>query len=125
MKKLIILIILLNLFSFTFAQYPAPNAEEIQRSQELIDKETMMLERIQKGDKFFIKKILIDGFTLISKTELKDIIIAYQGRWLTKDDLGKLDEEIKQVYRKKGYTTQPKDISYHIKGKILEIYIED
>lgn len=127
MKKVTIFIILFNCFCLARAQYPTytATAEQVQHSQELIDKETLMLERIQQGDKFFIKKIVISGFTLINKTELKDIFLTFQGHWLTKDDLQRISDEITQIYLKKGYNAQPKDISFHIKGKVLEIAIDD
>lgn len=52
-----------------------------------------------------IKKIAVEGATLISESELKGIISEYEGKDLTLSEMQKVADKITESYRKKGYTT--------------------
>ncbi len=106
-----------------FAQ-AAPTAQ-IERSREILDKDLLLRDRIEQGNKVFISKIIVKGVTLLTQGEVKDIIQPFQKHWLSKEDIQQIMDSFTQAYYQRGYFTQFKDISYSIKGKTLEIRVDD
>jgi len=98
---------------------------QILRSQEILEKEKALRERLQEEEKVFIKKIKIEGVTLLTESQIRQIISPFQKRWLTKTQIQQILELIKEAYRKNSYQNQPKGISYQIKGKELSIKVEE
>lgn len=115
-----------KIFKVTPAFAAVPTAAQIQRSQELLNKEQELKNKIEQGDSVFIDKILIKGVTLLTQDEVKDIIKPFQKkRSLKKDDIQQIIDAFTQAYYERGYFTQFKDISYTIKNKTLEIRVDD
>ncbi|MCK9613900.1 MAG: BamA/TamA family outer membrane protein [Candidatus Omnitrophica bacterium] len=52
-----------------------------------------------------IKKIVVEGATLLSEKELKGIVSGYEGKDLALSEMQKIADKITESYRKKGYTT--------------------
>jgi hemolysin activation/secretion protein len=129
MKKFLIAVILFFLFlrigieNLCFAQ--APTVSQIERTQEILDKEKVLREKLLEEEKIFINKILVEGISLLTEDQIKDIILPFQRKWLTKKDIQHLLELIKEAYKLKGYTGQPTKISYQIKKKQLIIRVEE
>jgi hemolysin activation/secretion protein len=131
-KKLIIILffiflgtsIEINLFAFAFAESVSPS--QIQREQEILEKEKALREKIEKKEeKIFIKKILIKGIRLLTEDQIKEIILPFQEKWLTKKDIQQLIDLIIQAYHQKGYNESDLKISYEIKKKCLKIQVEE
>ena len=98
---------------------------QILRSEEILEKEKALRQRLQEEEKVFIRKIKIEGITLLTEGQIKQIISPFQKRWLTKTQIQQILELIKEAYRKNSYQNQPKGISYQIKGKELSIKAEE
>lgn len=123
MKKIIILTLFLTLgfYTFSFAQ-TLPS--QIERSQEILEKEKALREKL-KEEKIFIKKIIVEGVTLLGEDELKEIISLFQKRWLTKEEIQQILGLIEQAYKQKGFKEESIKILYQIKKKQLIIKIEE
>lgn len=124
MKKTVILVLVLILFglSFSFAQI---NPSQLERSQEMIEKEEALRSKLENQEKVFINKIIISGSTILPEEDLKDINLAHKRKWLTKDDIQQILELIKQRYETEGYPTDSLKIDYKIKKNNLEVQIEE
>ena len=106
-----------------FAQTSATG--QIQRSQEVLQNDKTLRNRIEEEEKVFIKNILVEGANSISEDRIKEITRPFQKRWLTKKDILQVLDSIKQAYLQEGYAGQPADISYAVKGKVLKIRVEE
>lgn len=126
-NKIIIVTQIITLFacSNAFALGETAPTAQIERSQQILDKDLALRDRIEQGDKVFIAKIIVKGVTLLTQDEVKEIIKPFQKRWLSKEDIQQIVDDFTQEYYQRGYFTQFKDITYQIKGKTLEIRIED
>lgn len=122
--KIIFIFILLFTFNYSFAQVQTP-LSQIERSQELIDKEEALREKIEAPEKIYIKEIAVEGASLLSEKEAKDLILPYEKKWLTKDDISQIMSALKDLYRSKGLTEQLSDISYQVKDKRLIIEVKE
>jgi len=54
---------------------------------------------------FLVRQIRVQGVTLLTPEEMKDLAAPYVGREETLEQLGKLVESITEAYRKRGYLT--------------------
>lgn len=107
-----------------FAQ--TPPIGQIQRSQEILEQEKALREKLEQEEKIFIEKITIKGVTLLSAEQIKEIILPFKRQWLTKRDIEQLLEFIKQAYKEKGYSEKLLNLSYEIKkNRYLEIKVEE
>ena len=124
MKNTIITILVLSVFNLLpcFAQI---NPSQLERSQEMIEREEALRSKLENQEKVFINKIIISGTTILSEEDLKAINLAYKRKWLTKDDIQQVLELIKQRYETKGYPTDLLNIDYKIKKNNLEIQIQE
>ena len=125
-KAIFVLSVILFICSVTgareacFAQ--APTASQIERTQKDLEKEKALRETIEKGQKVFIKKIIVKGATLLSEEQIKETILPFQKHWLTKEDIQRLIDSLKQLYQQQ--TQQVPTVSYEIKSRNLVINIE-
>ena len=71
----------------------------------------------------FIKKIIVEGVLLLNEDQVKEIILPFQKRWLTEDDIQQVIGSLKQLYSEQ--TKQVPTITYQIKGRNLKINIEE
>lgn len=121
MLKWIILFLILNI-NVCFAQVPAG---QIQKSQEILEKEKELRQRIEKPQKQFVKKIEVKGASLLSEQELQEITLPFERRWLTRADIQKIMDLIIDTYEQKGYNATKLKLSYQIKNRRLKIQVEE
>lgn len=123
-KTILFLVFLTGISAVSFAQVQTP-LSQIERSQELIDKEEALRKRIYAPEKIYIEEISVEGAGLLSQKEIKDLVLPYEKKWLTKDDISQIINELNELYRNKGLTGQLSDISYQIKDKRLIIEVKE
>ena len=122
-------IILFSLFclgplgSDSFAQ--ALPIGQIERTQELLEKEKAFRGRIEREEKVFIKKIIVEGVTLLNEGQIKELILPFQKRWLSKDEIQQILDALTAAYRQNGYKEQPAKISFEIKKGFLKIKVDE
>lgn len=102
-----------------------PNASQIERSQEILEKEKTLRENIEKKEKVLIKKIMVTGVTLLTTNQIKDIIMPFQNHWLSKDEIQGILDAIKLTYQQKGFANQPEKMSFEIKNCALKIKVNE
>jgi len=122
--KLITLLLLL----IFFIQYPGfaqTSVSQMQRAQDMLEKERALSQKLEEPQKIYIKKIIVEGALLLSADEVKRIVSAFEKHWLTKLDIERILEALKQAYKDKGYIGEPLKISYQIKQKSLIIRVEE
>lgn len=125
MKKRVLFLILALIFILNFSSFAQLPTAEVQRAEEITEKEKILREKIEKEKKVFIKRIIVEGVTLLSEDQIKGIILPYQKKWLISKDIQQILEFLKQTYKQMGYNGQPSRISYQIKKKHLIIKVEE
>lgn len=102
----------------------ASDVSQIERTQEILQKEKELRERIEKDkekpqieeelplytplvptEKIFIQKIRVTDVHLLSEGEINQIILPFEGKELGLEEMQKVVELITDTYRKKGYVT--------------------
>jgi len=124
-KHIATFLLLLLIFFIRHPGFAQTSVSQMQRAQDLLEKERALSQKLEEPQKIYIKKIIVEGATLLSPEEIKEIISPLQRRWLTKEDIQQIMESLRQAYQRKGYTKQPAKISYRIEKKNLIIIIED
>jgi len=120
---LILFFLFLSFGILCFAEQPS--ASQIERTQEIIQKEEILRDKLKIGEKVFIKKIIVKGVTLLNEDEIKKIILPFQKHWLSKADIQQILDAIGEAYKEKGYVWQFLKTSFDIKGSCLEINVEE
>jgi len=117
---LLVFFIFGNLVGICFSA--SVSAGTIERSQEILKEDKTLRQRIEENEKFFIKKVTLKGISKISEEEVQEIIVPFQGQWMTKDDIQQLIDLVKSAYAKKGVKTDKLNVNYEIKERnLLEI----
>jgi len=124
MKEIIILILLFVTLGYNFSFARAP-AGEIERAEEILEKERILRKRLKKAKKFFIRKIVVEGVSLLEPEEIESIILPFQKHWLTEKEILKITDLIIQAYEEKEYWEVGVEISYQVKGDTLFIQIKE
>ena len=122
MKKIICLALILVVFPANLCS--ATTASQILRMQEMQEKERALRERMEE-EKYYIKDIVVNGSTMLSKRQIDNIMMPYKERLLSKEDIGKILELIKSVYAKLEAADKLSDISYRVAGERLVIDITE
>ncbi len=91
---------------------------QIQRTQEILEKEKALRARLE-DEKVFIKRIIVQGANLSTEEKIKQMILPFQKRWLTKKDILQIKDAISQIYQQEGYREQLVKITYKIINKEL------
>lgn len=118
-----IIALFFNLEFFSFAQSQSPSSEII-KTEEEIQKEKFLRKKLQAQEKFYIKKIIFEGINLIELESLEEIKSSFENRWLTKDDIDKILDILKEIYLKKNFNF-PLEIEYKIKKRNLIIIVKE
>jgi len=157
MKKIFIINILIFLLSsytsFSQTTPPSQTTGGIIRQEEEVSKEEELRKKIEEekkseiitqeisaekekvGEKVLIKKIIVEGITLIPHKEIDKITSQFEGKELSLKDMQKIADLITNEYRKRGYLTSfaylpPQEIKNGvliirvIEGRVGEIKIE-
>lgn len=120
----VVAVFILSLFvlsNFSFAQ--GTSASQIQRSQEILEKEEALLNKIEGSEQFFIRKIIVKGASSLAKDKIREIILPFQKKWLNRGQILQIFELLKQAYSRMGKPMP--EISHRIKKHILEIKIKE
>ncbi len=96
---------------------------QIERSQEIIQNEEALRNRIEQENKVLIKKIIVQDADLLGAEEIKKITLAYENHWLSESDINGIIDLLKAAYKEKGYSQQPRKITFRIKSHILKIHV--
>jgi len=112
---------------FNSAAYPSQNesASTIARSQEMIEKEESLRGNINKNEKMYLKKIVIEGATLIDKEKIKETLQPFKTRWISKDDIQLIIDAISAIYQEKGYAEKIEGITYKVNKNTLNISVKE
>jgi hemolysin activation/secretion protein len=116
------------LFLFTalnasFTQSSAQTASQVQKSLEDLEKYERLEKRIERGEKSYIKDIVVEGVTFLSNDKVNFLIKPYLKRWLTRNDIQQLIDSIKDQYQKN--SQKPPQVSSRIEGRKLIIKVEE
>jgi len=122
MNKALVWFLLLG-FVLTHPCLAQVSPSQIQRSQEILEKEQALRKRIEEEDRFFVETITLEGATLISNEEIKEFTLPYHNRWLTKEDIEEIIQLVKQSYEQKGHAQDTLKIDYRIDKENLIINI--
>ena len=124
-NTLISISLALVLIFYGFALAQTSTTARIERSQEILQKDRDLRQKIIQEDKTFVKTIIVKGALKLSEEEIKGITDVFQGSWLTKEDIQQLVDSLKLAYERKGVASSQVKISYELKkGKTLEITVE-
>lgn len=99
-----------------------PSASMIEREQEILEKEEKLRDNIVQEKKVFIKRIAVEGATLLKGEEIKQVILPFQKHWLSQYDIQQILDLFNALYKQKGYQA---DIAYEIKKGCLMIKITE
>jgi outer membrane protein assembly factor BamA len=105
-----------------FAQKTASEAE---RQQELLEEEAVLRQKISVPEKVFIKKVNINGAKELSENQIREITLAFEGRWLDKEDARQIADVLARAYEKSGIKLTADQIKVEIEGDILEVRVEN
>ena len=119
----VILFFLCSVIGVRQASFAQTSASQIERTQEDLEKDRMLRENIEKGQKVFIKEIIVKGITLLTEEQIKEIILPFQKHWLSKDDIQRIIDSLQQSYQQKSQAIPI--ISYQVKGRKLIIDVEE
>ncbi|MFH0876879.1 MAG: hypothetical protein V1863_01465 [Candidatus Omnitrophota bacterium] len=100
----------------------APTAS-IQRSQDVLEQDKALRTRVEKDQKFYIKKIIVTG-TALSKEEIEEITAPYIRHWLRKADFEGLVALLREACVKKGHDPDFVKITYQVHRSTLNISLE-
>jgi len=125
MKKIVIslLLLILNFYGSGFAQ---TTAAKIERSEEILQEDKILRQKIGEEEKFFVKTIIVKGALKLSEEEIRGIITPFQGHWMTKENIQQLIDLLKSTYAKKGIRASQIKVSHKLKkDKALEITVNE
>lgn len=102
-------------------------AKEKEKPPEIIVKEGFEIEKPKISlpkKRILIEKITVVGATILSEEEIKEIILPYENKKLSLEEIQKVARLITDAYRKKGYITSGAHIPLQTFGKgVLEIRV--
>jgi outer membrane protein assembly factor BamA len=98
-------------------------AERLERSQELLDNDKLLMEKLNTEEKVFVKNIVFKGDNSVSPETILRITGPYQGRWLTNSDMVQIVELIAAECRKSGRNIDISDFVCQVDNGLLEILI--
>lgn len=128
MKKITIMVSILLLFSFIFsvsgfAGISISQTSQALRSEEILQKDQALMKQIEQPIKSYIKKLIIQGASLLNEEEIAKISQRYEKKWLSKQEIQQVMDLIKEVYKEKGYSEKIEEITAEVNGKTLKIKI--
>ncbi len=100
-------------------------AGTIMKSQEIIEKEKTLREKLDKNEKMYLKKAIVTGATLIDKEKIKETLKPFKNHWISKNDIQLILDSISSIYKDKGYSDKIEEISYRINKSTLTIKVKE
>ena len=126
MKKILIALfmLILNFYGSGFSQ--TPTAAKIERSQEILQEDKALRQKIEQQEKFFVKTIIVKGALRLSEEEIKGIIATSQAQWMTKEDIQQIIDSLKSAYEKKRIKADQVKVTYELKkDSTIEITVNE
>lgn len=117
------LIIIFAALDLSLAQ--TPTASQIQRTQELLEKERALQEKIKTGTKVFVKFIVVQGASLINKEEISQITSGFKNRWLSQSEIKEILGLVRELYRQGGYQGRVSEVFYKMEKNSLIITVKE
>lgn len=99
--------------------------EQIQRSQEILQEDKMLREKIGQEIKVFIEKVVVRGADDLSKEEINNLALPYLKRWLKESEVREFIGQVKEFYAKRSRDDSSLEINHQIKNSTLEIIVKD
>lgn len=125
MLKRALFFIFLSIFGLLNLSFAQASLSEEMRAEEILEKDKALREQLGAPQKLYIKEIVIEGATLISKEDIEEILLTYQRNWFTQEDIRNILKDVKEAYAQKGYANKLDKISYQIKDKQLIVAVEE
>ena len=121
-----IIVVVFVLFGFNHPGFSEiPSASQIEREQEVLEREKGAENKLKKGQKVFIKEVTVRGANSLGKEQINALVSEYQGHWFSPGEIEDVRERIKGDYEKKGFENQPAKISFRIEKGHLWIDVEE
>ena len=79
----VILFFLCSAIGIRQASFAQTSASQMERTQEMMQKNEALRKKITEQEKSFIKMIIVQGVALLSEDEIKRIVSPFQKHWLT------------------------------------------
>ncbi len=114
-RVVIFSIFILTLNTRAYAQ----GVSQVERSQEIIEKDRILKKRIET-EMFFIKDIILEGEDLVPQDKIEEITSGFKNRALSLSDISLIIDLLRQLYAQEGFDV---DISYNIEGEILRLKV--
>jgi hemolysin activation/secretion protein len=95
----------------------------ITKSQDMIDKEEALRQKLEKDEKIYLKKVIVTGVTLVKKEEIREILQPFKNHWISKNDIQMIMDSITLAYKNKGYHDKLTEISYKVNKSTLHIIV--
>ena len=114
-RVVIFAIFILTLNTRAYAQ----GVSQVERSQEIIEKDRILKKRIET-EMFFIKDIILEGEDLVPQDKIEEITSGFKNRALSLSDISLIIDLLRQLYAQEGFDV---DISYNIEGEILRLKV--
>lgn len=125
MKLFLITIALILAVSMDLAAGGAPSASEIERSQQLLEEQKKLRERIYEEDGIFVERIILKGVGSLNSEKIDAILGPFQQKkWFSRRDIQDLIETIEAAYKNNKLPILPK-VSYRVVDSSLEITVEE
>ena len=122
---ILLLFLLFLWFGTEIACFAQVSTGQILKSEEILQKEEALRKKLKEQEKVYIKKIIVEGTSLLTDEEIKAVISPFQKHWLTKEDIQQILSLLRQVYAQKGYIGESVRVSYQVERKQLKIKVEE
>jgi outer membrane protein assembly factor BamA len=96
-------------------------AERLERNQELLDQDKLLMEKLNTEERVFVKSIVFKGDNSVPSGVLFGLFTPYEGHWLTDKEMRQIIRLITEEYRKAGKTVDSDSFVFRVEGGILEI----
>ena len=113
------------LFVFLTPSFAQTSASEVQGTEQALEKELDLRQRLEAPQKFYVKEITLEGVSLLTKEDITQITSPLEKHWLTIEDIRRLIESIKQAYIHKTHPLQPEQLSYELEAEVLTIRVNE
>jgi len=115
--KVIFILVAFFIFKTCLAQDITP--AQIERSQEIIQKEQALRQKIQEPQKVFVKEIILPQGCLIPAKEIEQITANFIGYWHSQKEIQELLDILSQAYQRAYSLSKAPQTTYILdKGKL-------
>jgi len=98
---------------------------QIQRSQEILDKERGFQGRFLDKDERFVREVQVKGATQVSAERIDSLVMPFKEKWVDKKEFEQLAEDIRLLYIEEGLVSPDIEVSYEAAGEVLRILVKE